>query len=102
MKDRIRQHFLLIACLIMVTLAGCTTVPITGRSQFNVVPDSLINSMALQEYNNFLKSPETKLSTDAEKTAMVQRVGRRIARHRCARVSELPSPYPRSPVGWIV
>jgi len=62
-----------------VTLAGCTTVPITGRSQFNTVPDSLINSMALQEYNSFLKSPENKLSTDAEKTAMVQRVGGRIA-----------------------
>ena len=77
MKDWIRQVSVL--CALMMFLAGCTTVPITGRSQFNTVPDSLINSMALQEYNTFLKSPENKLSTDPEKTAMVKRVGKRIA-----------------------
>ncbi|RKY11282.1 MAG: M48 family peptidase, partial [Planctomycetota bacterium] len=77
MKQRIQRFFLF--CVLLMFLVGCTTVPITGRSQFNTVPDSLINSMALQEYNSFLKSPENKLSTDAEKTAMVQRVGGRIA-----------------------
>ena len=79
MKYRMRYGFLLGACLLFMTVAGCSTVPITGRSQFNTIPDSLINSMALQEYKSFLKDPETKLSTDAEKTAMVQRVGTRIA-----------------------
>ena len=79
MKDRIRRISVLCLAVLLMSLAGCTTVPITGRSQFNTVPDSLINSMALQEYNSFLKSPENKLSTDAEKTAMVQRVGGRIA-----------------------
>ncbi|MBC8378124.1 MAG: M48 family metalloprotease, partial [Planctomycetes bacterium] len=70
---------MIFACLLMVIWAGCTNVAITGRKQLNIVPDSIINSMALSEYNSFLKSPETKLSTDAEKTAMVQRVGVRIA-----------------------
>jgi len=79
MTNRIRQNVVFVACLLLMVLAGCTTVPITGRSQFNAVPDSLINSMALEEYTSFLKSPETKLSTDSEKTAMVQRVGTRIA-----------------------
>jgi predicted Zn-dependent protease len=79
MTNRIRQNVILLACLLLMFLAGCTTVPITGRSQFNTIPDSLINSMALQEYSSFLKSPETKLSTDPEKTAMDQRVGTRIA-----------------------
>ena len=79
MKHMIRDSFLLGLCLFLMILAGCTTVPITGRSQFNTVPDSLINSMALQEYTSFLKNPETKLSADAEKTAMVQQVGVRIA-----------------------
>jgi predicted Zn-dependent protease len=74
MKSRIS-----FVCFVLLLLAGCTTVPITGRSQFNTVPDSLINSMALQEYNSFLRNPENKLSTDPEKTAMVKRVGRRIA-----------------------
>lgn len=79
MTNRIRQNVLWLACFLLTVLAGCTTVPITGRSQFNAVPDSLINSMALEEYTSFLKSPETKLSTDPEKNAMVQRVGTRIA-----------------------
>ena len=79
MTNRIRSNFLLSTCLFGVMLAGCTTVPITGRSQFNTIPDSMINSMSLEQYNTFLRNPETKLSTDPEKTAMVQRVGLRIA-----------------------
>jgi predicted Zn-dependent protease len=66
-------------CSVLLCLAACSTVPITGRSQFNTVPDSLINSMALQEYNTFLNDPKNRKSTDAEKTAMVQRVGERIS-----------------------
>ena len=79
MKRNIQQRIVVLACLLMVFLAGCTDVAITGRKQLNLVPDSIINSMALSEYNAFLKSPETKLSADVEKTAMVQRVGVRIA-----------------------
>ena len=79
MKRNFQQKIVVLACLLMVFLAGCTDVAITGRKQLNLVPDSLINSMALSEYNAFLKSPETKLSEDVEKTAMVQRVGVRIA-----------------------
>ncbi|MBL7214199.1 MAG: M48 family metallopeptidase [Phycisphaerae bacterium] len=79
MKRTLQQNIVILACLLMVFLAGCTDVAITGRKQLNLVPDSIINSMALSEYNDFLKSPETKLSTDAEKTAMVERVGTRIA-----------------------
>lgn len=56
---------------------GCAEVPITGRSQLNLVPDSLVNSMALEEYQAFLK--ENKVSTDPQKTAMVREVGKRIA-----------------------
>ncbi|HOK94945.1 MAG TPA: M48 family metallopeptidase [Anaerohalosphaeraceae bacterium] len=76
---RCRIFRVVLIAVFMAAMAGCTTVPITGRSQFNTVPDPLINSMALQEYNSFLKDPETKLSTDPDKTAMVQRVGKRIA-----------------------
>jgi predicted Zn-dependent protease len=79
MKRGIKQSVVVFVCFLMILLAGCTTVPITGRSQFNTVPDSMINAMALDQYNAFLKSDETTLSTDPEKTAMVQRVGLRIA-----------------------
>jgi predicted Zn-dependent protease len=57
-------------------LSGCETVPITGRSQLNLIPDSTINSMALQEYNSFLK--DNKPSTDQGKIDLVKRVGYRL------------------------
>lgn len=56
--------------------AGCSEVAITGRQQFNLVPDSIINSLGLQQYSQFLS--ENKVSADASKTAMVRRVGVRI------------------------
>lgn len=63
---------------VMLMFCGaCTQVAITGRSQLNLVPDSMVNSMALEEYQTFLK--ENKLSTDPQKTAMVREVGKRIA-----------------------
>lgn len=78
MKHGMKQSVFVAVWLLMV-LAGCTTAPITGRSQFITIPDSVVNSMALDQYNTFLKSDDTELSTDPEKTAMVQRVGIRIA-----------------------
>ena len=80
MKRTLQQNLvILLAGVLTVMLAGCSEVAITGRQQLNFVPDSIINSMSLSEYNTFLKDPETKLSTDAEKTATVQRVGAKIA-----------------------
>lgn len=61
---------------VLLLPAGCTEVGITGRQQFNVVPDSMMNSLSLQSYGEFLSAH--KLSTNAEQTAMVKRVGGRI------------------------
>jgi predicted Zn-dependent protease len=61
---------------LLFVLAGCAEVGITGRKQFNLIPDSIINSMSLQEYGQFISA--NKVSTDAQKTAMVKRVGSRI------------------------
>ncbi|NLH40659.1 MAG: M48 family metallopeptidase [Planctomycetes bacterium] len=61
---------------LVFVLAGCAEVGITGRKQFNFVPDSIINSMSVQQYSTFIN--ESKLSTDAAKTAMVKRVGENI------------------------
>ncbi len=43
----------------------------------NLVPDSMVNSMALDEYKSFLK--ENKLSSDPAATAMVKEAGKRIS-----------------------
>jgi predicted Zn-dependent protease len=55
---------------------SCSTVPITGRKQLDLVPNSTMLSASLQEYNTFLK--EHKLSTNQQQTQMVKRVGTRI------------------------
>jgi len=57
-------------------LLACSTVPLTGRSQLNFIPDSTMLSMSFQQYDEFLKS--NKLSKDEKKVQMVKRVGKRI------------------------
>ncbi len=66
----------LVASIAAVVVWACATVPITGRRQLHIVPDSQILSLSYQQYDQFLK--DNPKSTDAEKTAMVQRVGKRI------------------------
>lgn len=68
------RHLLAAAALLLLT--SCSTVPITGRSQLNIIPGSSMLSMSLSEYDSFLK--EHKVSTNREQTAMVKRVGARI------------------------
>lgn len=64
--------------LAAVLLAGCSRAPITGRRQLILVPDSQLNSMALDAYQQFLS--EHELSTNREEAEMVKSVGRRIQR----------------------
>ncbi|MDD2736384.1 MAG: M48 family metallopeptidase [Desulfuromonadaceae bacterium] len=63
----------LLGCII---LTSCSTVPVTGRSQLNLIPGSSMLSMSAQQYGTFLK--ENKLSQNQQQTATVKRVGSRI------------------------
>jgi len=65
------------AAALMVSCGTTSTVPITGRTQNLLVSDAEINSMALQQYQQTIQS--SKLSTNATNTAMVKRVGERLA-----------------------
>ncbi|MBC8481822.1 MAG: M48 family metallopeptidase [Planctomycetes bacterium] len=71
----------LIACMLLLPnlciLTSCSEVAITGRQQLNIVPDSLMNSLSLQSYNDFLS--QTKKSTDSQKNSMVNKVGKNVA-----------------------
>lgn len=62
--------------LFAFTVYYCSTVPITGRSQLNLIPASEMNSMSFQQYSDFLKT--NKLSTNKKDDEMVKRVGQRI------------------------
>lgn len=63
--------------LILLVIA-CKTVPITGRKQFNLIPDSQILPMSFAQYDGFLK--ENKISTNAIQTKQVQDVGARVSK----------------------
>jgi len=64
--------------LIWLLVASCAQVPITGRSQLNLVPSQDLLRQSEQAYRQFLK--KHKLCTDPSKVDMVRRVGFRIAR----------------------
>lgn len=65
------------AAAALLTLWACATVPITGRKTLRLVPDSQLATYAVQQYDETLKKAE--LSEDEAATAMVRRVGMRIA-----------------------
>lgn len=67
---------LMVALAALLLLAACATVPITGRRQLSIIPDSQMNAMSFQQYGEVMAT--SQLSTDTEKVAMVKRVGTRI------------------------
>ena len=67
-----------LAIIILFTVAACSTVPLTGRRQLSLVPESEVIGLSLTEYDKFIKA--NKLSTDKNKMALVKRVGERISK----------------------
>ena len=61
----------------LLLLASCSSVPLTGRKQVLLVSDQEVLASSLTQYNDYIKTA-TK-STDKAKSAMVTRVGQRIA-----------------------
>lgn len=73
----IKSLFLVVATSILVSCGTATQVPITGRKQRLVVSDEQVMSLSNQQYQDYMKT--AKLSTNAANTAMVKRVGQRLA-----------------------
>ena len=61
----------------LMLLAGCSSVPLTGRKQVLLVSDQEVLSSSLTQYNDYIKTA-TK-SSNAKQSAMVTRVGQKIA-----------------------
>ncbi len=78
MKIEHIKFMLVVAVAAIVASCGTATqVPITGRKQRLVVSDEQVMSLSNQEYSAYMKS--AKPSTNAANTAMVKRVGGRLA-----------------------
>jgi predicted Zn-dependent protease len=64
--------------LSLLLLIGCSTVPISGRKQMNLYPESTMISMSLTAYDDFL-SQANVLGTHDSRARMVEEVGQKIA-----------------------
>ena len=73
---KVLKRLLILLITFSVLCISCSTVPITGRSQLSLIPDSELLAMSFQQYDQFLD--ESKISKDREAVDMVQRVGRNI------------------------
>ena len=73
----IKTIILSLAAALLVSCGTTKTVPITGRQQSLMVSDGDVLSLSNQQYQEFMKT--AKLSTNAENTAMVKRVGQNLA-----------------------
>jgi predicted Zn-dependent protease len=77
MKNTRIKNLWSVIFILLITIA-CSKVPLTGRRQLSLIPESEMISLSLTQYGQFLK--ENKVSTDQAKTAMVRRVGEKIAK----------------------
>lgn len=70
--------YLLLALVMVLASCGTTrTVPITGRKQSLMVSDEQVLALSQQEYTKYMST--AKKSADTKNTAMVQRVGQKLA-----------------------
>lgn len=62
---------------LMLFVQSCSTVPLIGRKQVSLLPESNMVEMSLTNYSQFLT--ENKLSANKEQTDVVKRVGARMS-----------------------
>ncbi len=82
-----------IACLLasligslLLFLAGCTTVPVTGRSALNLVSDEYVEQVSLQQFQMMMM--QWPQSRSRKLHAAVKRVGEKIAEAAAADLPE--------------
>ncbi|MER3463338.1 MAG: peptidase M48 [Chitinophagaceae bacterium] len=74
MVGRISLFFLSVSLLV-----ACSQNAITGRSQLHLIPESELQSMATQQYQQFLSQNKVVSASTDRDAEMVKRVGSRIA-----------------------
>jgi predicted Zn-dependent protease len=66
-----------VSVLLAAVLSGCDTVPVTGRSQLNLMSTGQEEQLGLTSFNQLKQ--QTPISKDVAANALVQKVGHRIA-----------------------
>ena len=72
-----RRRWLLLVVAALPIAAGCSTVPVTGRKSFNLIPDSQANALGADAYKQV--ESKSKLIHSGRDYDQVLRVGKRIA-----------------------
>lgn len=70
---------LLSVFIVAVTAVACSTNKITGRSQLHLLPESELQAMGTQEYQQFLSQSKVVSASSDRDAEMVKRVGSRLA-----------------------
>jgi predicted Zn-dependent protease len=65
--------FCIVIFVLSIMIQSCSVVPLTGRKQLSLVPESEMISMSLTSYDTFLK--ENRLSDDKVNSNLVKEVG---------------------------
>ena len=76
LKDNIKG--VAFSALILI-VAACSTVPLTGRRQASLVSDSEMNTMAATSYKEFLTENSGKVITNTAEARKVKEIGSKIA-----------------------
>ena len=74
------KWYMVLALLLTLLVSSCgttSTVPITGRQHNLLVDDAQVLSLSTQQYSDYMKT--AKPSTNASNTALVKRVGQKLA-----------------------
>ncbi len=77
MKLRAIAHFTALTLLTTTALAACVKVPVTGRRQFNLIPDGLMREIGASTYRSMLA--EESVAKGSENAKVIDRVGNSIA-----------------------
>ena len=70
------KYFFIVVITSSTIFISCSTVPLTGRSQLNMIPDNEMLAMSFQQYGQFLN--QNPLSNNQANVDMVRRVGLNI------------------------
>ncbi len=70
------KKYIILLSLLLALIFACSTVPLTGRKQLNLIPSGQMQSMSYQQYDEFLK--KNKLSANQEQAQMIKRTGLKI------------------------
>ena len=54
------KYFFVVVITSSTIFISCSTVPLTGRSQLNMIPDSEMLAMSFQQYGQFLNENPSK------------------------------------------